>query len=130
MSKINDLLKIKKTQDLYQFTVKQTPEEIVDLIFELSSKRKKHVAFMVFAMCDYCAKTNREKSLLKFIKLLDVRGKKDKKFNDIINKTLTHIFNSLEEPKKKKVEPTEPKKELELPVDEEVEPPKDQGNEF
>lgn len=85
---VNELLSIKKERDLYKFAVQLKPDVAVDVIYLLPKKKVKYACFVVYALCDYYAKINKEEPLLYLVTLLADRAKRDKKFNKAINATL------------------------------------------
>jgi hypothetical protein len=88
---VNQLLLIKREKELYKFAIELKPDVAVDLIYLLPKKKVKYACFIVFALCDYYGKINKEEPLLYLVTLLADRAKRDKKFTKAINATLAFV---------------------------------------
>ena len=88
---MNQFLSIKREKELYKFVVQLKPDVVMDLIYLLPKKKVKYACFMVFALCDYYGKIDKEDAILYFVTLLADRAKRDKKFIKQINATLAFL---------------------------------------
>jgi hypothetical protein len=100
--KIKSICSIKNEKELYKTIVKMDPRELVEIIYALPKDKVKHACFIVFAFCDFHAKTNKEKSVLFFASLLERKLKSEKKFRRQIISTLNFLLNSDGKPPEKK----------------------------
>jgi len=80
-------------RDTYKFAVKQSAEDIVDIIYGLEKTEVGLVRFIVVAVCTFNAKIGDEKKLLKFVTILEKRIKKEKKFRRNIVGALNFCLN-------------------------------------